>query len=90
MSNCIACAGFPTEENNPCGLCGAVRAEMTDAISTPKVFIGLSESADFQDHTWTFCMNENYAVGAGRYAIMREEDYLALVEQANKTTKVGA
>lgn len=30
---CIACGGFPSEENNPCGLCGVDRNDLTDEAS---------------------------------------------------------
>ena len=40
-----------------------------------KVFIGRSDSCDFESNTWAFAMNDSFKVGSGEYAIMRLADY---------------
>ena len=45
-------------------------------------YIGMSGGADFSTDTWTFEMVDDYRVGAGRYAIMPEDDYLALAAKS--------
>ena len=46
-----------------------------------KVFIGASDSCDFESNTWTFAMNGDFRVGSGEYAIMRLADYRELLER---------
>ena len=41
-------------------------------------YIGSAGAADFSTDEWTFDMLEDYRVSAGRHAIMRESDYLAM------------
>lgn len=45
-----------------------------------KVFIGASDSCDFESNTWTFAMNGDFMVGSGEYAIMRLADYKLITE----------
>lgn len=49
-------------------------------MSEHKVFIGASDSCDFESNTWTFAMNGDFRVGSGEYAIMRLVDYNQLLE----------
>jgi len=48
--------------------------------------IGIADSADFENGTWTFSMGADFRVTAGRYAILPEREYLALVDMANKAS----
>lgn len=42
--------------------------------------IGISAEADFPTNRWTFEMTGDYKVSAGRYAIVREDEYKRLQE----------
>ena len=53
-------------------------------MSDKKVFFGISESADFENNTWEFEMIFPYSVGAGKYAIMRENDYQSAINQRDE------
>lgn len=49
-----------------------------------KVQFGIADSADFEVKTWTFEMEDEYRVAAGKYAILTEHEYNRLIEMANK------
>jgi hypothetical protein len=42
---------------------------------------GASFSSDFRKNTWTFKMNEDYKVMAGKFAILPEKQYRQMVER---------
>ena len=48
----------------------------------PNVFIGTSDSCDFEQNTWTFSFTEPFRVSAGEFAILRRSDYQALLNAA--------
>ncbi len=54
-------------------------------MDASKVFIGKSDSCDFEDNIWTFRMKDIFNVGSGEYAIMRLADYRKLLELAGET-----
>lgn len=51
-------------------------------MQDPKVQFATADSADFEANTWTFEMEGNYRVAAGRYAILPEQEYKRLLEMA--------
>lgn len=51
-------------------------------MEAPKVFIGTSDSCDFEQGTWTFLFKGRYEVCAGEYAILRRSDYKKLLAAA--------
>lgn len=58
---------------------------------TPKPCLALSADADFEDRTWTFNPISSFgkgSVGAGRYAILREAEYLDLLGHCNELLAV--
>lgn len=48
------------------------------------VCFALSAEANFENGTWTLEPFGDYSVGAGRYAILREAEYLDLVGQCDE------
>ena len=55
-------------------------------MDTSKVFIGASDSCNFESNTWTFAfaMARDFRTGSGEYAIMRLSDYKQLLEHAQE------
>jgi len=51
-------------------------------MEVPKVFIGTSDSCDFEQNTWTFSFSDPFQVSAGEYAILRRSDYQKLLAAA--------
>lgn len=51
-------------------------------MEVPKVFIGTSDSCDFEQNTWTFSFEGQFQVSAGEYAILRRADYQKLLAAA--------
>ena len=51
-------------------------------MHAPKVFIGTSDSCDFDENTWTFSFEGQFQVSAGEYAILRRSDYQSLLAAA--------
>ncbi|MBU0703809.1 MAG: hypothetical protein KKC18_08070 [Chloroflexi bacterium] len=45
---------------------------------------GTADSADFEKNTWTFQMDGNYRVHAGRFAILTESEFHRLLELARE------
>ena len=65
------------------GLCDVLNKR--GALNTGiKVQFGITDSADFEEKTWTFMMGNEYRVAAGKYAILTEDEYNRLLEMANK------
>ena len=54
-------------------------------MEAPKVFIGTSDSCDFEQNTWTFSFDGQFQVSAGEYAILRRSDYQKLLAAARIT-----
>jgi hypothetical protein len=52
--------------------------------------IAVSAEADFEAGTWTFEPKGPYAVGAGNYAIMREEHFKRLLTACRLAIKASA
>ena len=48
-------------------------------MSKLKTQFGTAITADFEENTWTFEMNENFNVTAGEFAILPKEKYEALL-----------
>ena len=55
---------------------------------TPEPCIAVSAEADFEAGTWTFEPVTEFRVGAGRFAIIRESDYLQR-ERENATLRAA-
>ena len=51
-------------------------------MEAPKVFIGTSDSCDFEQNTWTFSFENQFQVSAGEYAILKRSDYQKLLAYA--------
>jgi len=55
-------------------------------MKTIKTQLGVSESADFEENTWTFKMPERYKVAAGLFQIVHVEifeEMLNIVKNSN-------
>lgn len=48
-------------------------------MSKLKTQFGTAITADFEENTWTFEMNENFNVTAGEFAILPKEKYETLL-----------
>lgn len=53
-------------------------------MNDPIVAYGMSNACDFEANTWTFDMINPYQVSAGKYAILKESEYLKLLDLAKK------
>jgi len=53
-------------------------------MQEPKVQYGTADSADFEKNTWTFQMDGNCRVQAGRFAILTENEFHRLLELARE------
>lgn len=53
-------------------------------MSHTNICVAESDSADFEQNTWTFSPVGDFSVGAGRYAIMMESAYLELKQQRDE------
>lgn len=53
-------------------------------MEVPEVFIGTSDSCDFEQSTWTFSFADKFRVSAGEYAIVKRSDYQRLVAIARE------
>ena len=51
-------------------------------MEAPKVFIGTSDSCDFEQNTWTFRFDGQFQVSAGEYVILKRADYQKLLSVA--------
>jgi len=54
-------------------------------MEAPKVFIGTSDSCDFEQNTWTFSFENRFQVSAGEYAILKRSDYQRLLAAARES-----
>ncbi len=53
-------------------------------MQQPIVQFGTADSADFEQNTWTFTMDGNYRVQAGRFAILTESEFHRLMDLARE------
>ncbi len=59
-------------------------------MNKPIVQFGTADSADFEANTWTFEMDGDYQVHAGRFAILSESEYLRLLKIAQDAIELAA
>lgn len=52
-----------------------------------EVQIATSLTADFDEKTWTFQFDDDYVVSAGKFALIKEETYMELLEALLKVQK---
>lgn len=59
------------------------------SMNTPKPCFAISAEANFEEGTWTFNPIGKYSVGAGRYAILREAEYLDLAGHRDELLNIA-